>query len=79
MKKKIKANESSPAEDSSTEEAQLDHIKLIHQLSHQGESTIQILSKWVETNQLLERIAKAEERRNEIAEEEYSDDEEDSD
>lgn len=58
----------------------------VNMLSHPGEQSYQVLLKWSETNRLLDEIAlnlqkvvKAEERRNEIAEEDYSEDEEETD
>lgn len=46
---------------------------LMNNLLHPGFMAYQFLSQIQHTNKLLERIAIAEERRNEIAEEEYSD------
>jgi len=75
MKKKTSAKE----EKKSDEEIIAEHQEWVRRLSHSGEAAIQLLTKWEETNNFLERIAKAEEERNEIAKEEYSDSDDEDD
>lgn len=83
MKKKIKASKEKnleeleePEAEKNKEQEMIRQEKIISALSHTGEYHYQVLMKLQELNLLVERIAKAEERRNEIAEEEYSDEEE---
>lgn len=72
MKKKIKADQ----QESSSSEEEKTYFSLVHRMTHPGEAAYQLLVKWGETNKLLERIANAEEKRNELMLEEESDDEE---
>lgn len=76
----IRKKKTSPEKEKSTEEnlSEKEEIaNLITRLFNPAEVAYHILVKWTETNLLLERIAKAEEERNQIAEEEYFEDEED--
>ena len=87
MKKKIKAKrvtsseknleELNPTNTDEISEEMDEETSLINQLSHPGVFRKELLIRFNDLNQLLERIAIAEEKRNEIAEEEYSEDDDD--
>ncbi|RPJ79777.1 MAG: hypothetical protein EHM20_00295 [Alphaproteobacteria bacterium] len=82
-KKKISQEKEKRTEESSDQEEISDQKEvenMINRLCHQGEMNYHILVKWTETNLLLERIANAEEKRNDLMlEGESEEDDSDSD